>query len=252
MKYYKLIKDKEFIGVGTSYDLRKYQLKHNILLTIDDNLAQYIQFNDKLYRDDWFSPTVTEMLEYTSVKIIVIDKDEYDILYEAIENGNEIEIPNEEPKIEEEVPKVNPDEEITVDYMKKAKISEMNYTCNKVITNGFDIVLSDDITHHFSLTTQDQLNLTTLSAMVASGETAIPYHADGEPCKYYSVDDITNIITAAKNHIAYHTTYYNSLKSYISSLRSINTISAVVYGCNIPEKYQSEVLVSLLNSNNED
>ena len=42
----------------------------------------------------------------------------------------------------------------------------------------------------------------------------------------------------------------SDVRAYISSLRSINTISAIVYGCEIPEKYQSEVLVTLLNSEN--
>ena len=139
---------------------------------------------------------------------------------------------------------------MTVAFIKDAKIKEMKSTCRSTIENGIDVVLSDGETYHFSLTTQDQLNLTTLSAMVSAGETSIPYHADNEPCKYYSVEDILIIVTEAKNHIAYHTTYYNSLKLYISSLRSINTISAIVYGCEIPEKYQSEVLVTLLNSEN--
>ena len=30
MKYYKLISDNEFIGIGTSFDMRKFQKKHGI------------------------------------------------------------------------------------------------------------------------------------------------------------------------------------------------------------------------------
>ena len=88
--------------------------------------------------------------------------------------------------------------------------------------------------------------------MVTTGETSIPYHADGELCKYYSVEDILSIVSAAKEHIAYHTTYYNSLKAYILSLKSINTVSAVTYGCEIPAKYQSEVLASLYSNADKD
>ena len=43
MDYYKSIKDHEFIGIGTSYDLRVYQPKHDILLVADEDVAQYIQ-----------------------------------------------------------------------------------------------------------------------------------------------------------------------------------------------------------------
>lgn len=247
MKYYKLLNDGEFIGVGTSYDLRKFQLKHSILLTSDDESAQYIQINDKLYRDDWFSPTITELLDYTTVKIIVIEKDEYDTLFEAIETGKEIEITDEESDIQEELPQIDPDEEVTIEYVKAVKSAEMSATCNKIITNGFDAILSDGENHHFSLTIQDQLNLITLSSMVATGETVIPYHADGELCKGYSVEDITTIINTATSFKTYHVTYFNSLKVYIDSMNDINEVNNVVYGIDIPEEYQSDVLKQLLS-----
>lgn len=247
MKYYKLLNDGEFIGVGTSYDLRKFQLKHSILLTSDDESAQYIQINDKLYRDDWFSPTITELLDYTTVKIIVIEKDEYDTLFEAIETGKEIEITDEEPDIQEELPQIDPDEEVTIEYVKAVKSAEMSATCNKIITNGFDAILSDGENHHFSLTIQDQLNLITLSSMVAAGETVIPYHADGELCKGYSVEDITTIINTATSFKTYHVTYFNSLKVYIDSMNDINEVNNVVYGIDIPEEYHSDVLKQLLS-----
>ncbi len=247
MKYYKLLNDGEFIGVGTSYDLRKFQLKHSILLTSDDESAQYIQINDKLYRDDWFSPTITELLDYTTVKIIVIEKDEYDTLFEAIETGKEIEITDEESDIQEELPQIDPDEEVTIEYVKAVKSAEMSATCNKIITNGFDAILSDRENHHFSLTIQDQLNLITLSSMVAAGETIIPYHADGELCKGYSVEDITTIINTATSFKTYHVTYFNSLKVYIDSMNDINEVNNVVYGIDIPEEYQSDVLKQLLS-----
>lgn len=247
MKYYKLLNDGEFIGVGTSYDLRKFQLKHSILLTSDDESAQYIQINDKLYRDDWFSPTITELLDYTTVKIIVIEKDEYDTLFEAIETGKEIEITDEEPDIQEELPQIDSDEEVTIEYVKAVKSAEMSATCNKIITNGFDVILSDGENHHFSLTIQDQLNLITLSSMVAAGETVIPYHADGELCKGYSVEDITTIINTATSLKTYHVTYFNSIKVYIDSMNDINEVNNVVYGIDIPEEYQSDVLKQLLS-----
>lgn len=58
---------------------------------------------------------------------------------------------------------------------------------------------TDGETHHFSLTTQDQLNLITLSAMVSQGAEQVPYHADGELCKFYSVSDMLAIINQATN-----------------------------------------------------
>ena len=129
--------------------------------------------------------------------------------------------------------------------VQQAKISEMSESCNSVIVNGFDVVLSDGVSHHFSLTEQDQLNLITLQSDVASGAESIPYHIDGELCEYYSVEDITKIISTARSFKMYNITYFNSLKYYISSLTNISEINNIVYGIEIPEEYKSDVLKSL-------
>lgn len=131
--------------------------------------------------------------------------------------------------------------------IKDAKIEEMSNTCSNVITNGFDVKLSDGEVHHYSLTTQDQLNLITLSTMAAAGENDIPYHADGELCKYYSAEDIGIITYAATSHKTYHVTYFNSLKAYIASLENIADILNITYGVDIPADYQSDILKQLIN-----
>lgn len=141
---------------------------------------------------------------------------------------------------------IDPNTQLTLEYVKEQKIATLNATCNQVITNGFDAILSDGQPYHFSLTTQDQLNLITLSSLVASGQTEIPYHADGELCRYYSVQDINTILDTATAFKTYHVTYFNSLKAYVGSLTTIEEISAIEYGCAIPEEYQSDILKNLL------
>jgi len=116
----------------------------------------------------------------------------------------------------------------------------MSYTCNKIIERGFDIELQGE-THHFSLTVQDQLNLITLSSMAAQGIQQIPYHADGELCKFYSPEEINAIVNTATMFKTYHTTYYNGLKAYINSLDNIEDISEITYGIDLPEEYQTDV-----------
>ena len=128
---------------------------------------------------------------------------------------------------------------------KKLENKKMSGLCEKMITDGFDIKLSDNKSHHFSLSIQDQLNLLSTVKMIESGETFIPYHADGELCKAYSVEDMSNIITYTTEFKTFHTTYFNSLKAYINSLRSVNTVSTIEYGVEIPEKYQSDILKQL-------
>lgn len=251
MKYYKLLNYIDFIGVATSFDLRKYQTKHGILLTSDEQAAQYIQFDGELYRDDWFAPVVTGALSYNTVKIVAIEKDEYDILFRAIEAGKEIKTEVHEPEVQKEEPQADPVEEVTIDFVKKSKISEMSAACQETITQGFDIILSDGKSHHFSLTVQDQLNLITLSSAIAGGETQAIYHADGELCREFSADDITKIFNAADAFKTYHLTYYNALKGYIGGMDSIEEIGGVDYGMDIPEDYMTEALKKVQANNNK-
>lgn len=253
MKYYKLIDADKIIGVCSSYDLRKHQIKHDILLASDEDSAQYIQFKDKLYRDEWFKRLSTEKFDYDFVRIVVIDEEEYNILLAALETEEEvIDIQEENKEQETVVPPVDQNTEITIAYVKNAKVSEMSSICNRVITNGFDVLLSDGGKHHFSLTVQDQLNLITLSSLIAGGETTIPYHADGELCRYYSVADINSIVGAATSFKTYHVTYFNSLKAYIESLDSIEDIGKIEYGVTIPEEYQSDILKELISHMEEE
>lgn len=157
MNYYKLINGENFVGIATQHDFREYQQKHNIMLACDEETAQYIQCNETLYRSNWLNPVITDKYPYEIVDIISISKEEYDTLYEAIEAGKEVDIEPDIPVEDDPVP-IDPTEEVTLEYIKNLKINEMSGTCNKVITDGFDTVLTDGKTYHFSLTTQDQLN----------------------------------------------------------------------------------------------
>lgn len=251
MKYYKLLNYIDFIEVATSFDLRKYQAKHGILLASDEQTAQYIQVNGKLYRDDWLAPVITGSLAYTMVKIVAIEKDEYDTLFRAIEAGEKAKIVVNKLEVQEEELQADPAEAVTLDYIRKAKTVEMSAECQKTITQGFDIVLSDGESHHFSLTVQDQLNLITLSSAIAGGETQAIYHADGELCQEFSAADITKIIGAATAFKMYHLTYYNALKGYIGGMDSIEEIGGAEYGMNIPEEYMTEALKKVQANNNK-
>ena len=226
----------------------RYQARHNVLLYTDIDHAEYVECNGSLYRDNWLNPTSTLKIPYIEVNIVSIDEDEYEALFEAFETKEEVEIEAEENPTDE---RIGGDEDLSdesLEFVREMKIISMSNMCNLAIVNGVDITLSDDVSHHFSLDLTDQLNLLTLSSMIAAGETQIPYHADGEACKYYSAEDISAIVQAATAFKAYHTTYYNSLKSYINSLDSIEDIRNIYYGIEIPADYQSEILRDMLNA----
>lgn len=129
--------------------------------------------------------------------------------------------------------------------VKAKKIADMSEACRNAIIAGFDVALSDGKTHHFSMTIEDQLNINALYGLLASGMEQVPYHADGEACEYFSAEDFGAIVQAATAHKTYHESYFNSMKSFINSKRTVDTVNAIFYGMEIPAQYQSEVLVAL-------
>ena len=143
-----------------------------------------------------------------------------------------------------------------LDELKEQKISEMSTTCNTTITNGFDVTLSTG-TEHFSLKTEDQLNLFGKQAQISQDVSVISenkgyeYHQDGELCKYYSLDDMLLIINTAMAYKSYHTTYCNSLFRWIEQMNTKEEVNEVYYGIEIPEAYQSEVLKDYITTMSE-
>ena len=247
MKYYKLMKDSKIFGVCNSNDFKYYNPNSNLILSSDEIHGQLIRYKQQLYRDYWMTDLPANFNRaYELVKVAEITDNEFNVLFEMLSKIDYI----TESKEESGTPVITVvpstfQEEPTIEAVRKLKLQELSNICNQTIENGFDTILSDNISHHFSLTTQDQLNLISIGQMAANGMEMIPYHADGEICKFYSPDDINNIIEAATQYKIYHTTYYNALKNYVNSLDDINTIQQIEYGVVLPIEYQSDVLRAL-------
>ncbi len=129
--------------------------------------------------------------------------------------------------------------------LKEAKRAEVNAACGQTICKGVTVELSTGF-EHFSLSQTDQLNLFGLQAQIASGVTQIIYHADGQSCRFYPASDIALLIEKAMFHASYHTTYANSLRSWIDSTETVEELQEIYYGADIPEEHQSEVLKDYL------
>ena len=99
MNYYKIINDNLIVGVVDNDAMRKYQRKHNVILICGANEAQYVQFKDILYHDDWML-SVDDSVPYLLAQIVSINKDEYDELLEQLAIEDEIIVPNPEPEEE--------------------------------------------------------------------------------------------------------------------------------------------------------
>ena len=203
MKFFKIIKDKEFIGVGTTRDMRRFQKKHNVLLVCDENEAQYIQCNEVLYHASWMEAVDGEVV---ISDVIRIEEDEYNCLVSAIESNEEIKIADE--SVVEFEPVVDDVEEVTIDYIRSAKLAELKRECNKAITEGFDMELSDGETRHFTLSLDDQISLLT---------------------QVYFCEDMQPVVIKMNNFKIEHMDRLKELEEYVNSLTDIEEITAVSY-----------------------
>lgn len=127
-----------------------------------------------------------------------------------------------------------------------AKRREVSATCEQIIYNGINVVLENGNVEHYSLTEHDQINLFGKQAQIAAGVEQLEYHADGQPCRYYSVVDMQSLIQAAMFHVSYHTTYCNALNMWIAGCQEAEECQKIFYGADVPEKYRSEVLITYL------
>lgn len=193
----------------------------------------------------------TVLGEFIDVQIVEISEEDYIIFKKTLDEQKEIIDPD--PYIPPE-PEPTPEEREreeeyrrSLQFVKDKKIEYMSYLCHQTIVNGIDVVLSDGETHHFTLKEEDQINLFGKMKEIEMGATRVSYHANNSDnndnrCVYYNAEDIQTIFSTGFFHKEFHSTYFESLKYYINSMESLEVISAVYYGMEIPEEYQSEPL----------
>lgn len=146
-----------------------------------------------------------------------------------------------EPQTEEPEPY-----EPSIEELKAGKISEMKAACDKAEDEGTAVTLSDGSVEHFSLTLDNYIDIMLRQFKINSGASEIDFHADGEPSRYYSAEDMQTIINAAYDFIDYQKTYCNELCLWIEALENAEEIEAVTYGMDIPVDHRSEVLEKML------
>lgn len=128
-------------------------------------------------------------------------------------------------------------------------ICRLSEDCNNKIVEGFAIKLSDGKKHSFRLTVEDQLNLINLENQLNdSSNKAFVYHETGEPCKVFSRADMSKIIKAFRQHVLYHTTYFNVAKQYVKSLAYIEAVNTFTYGVNVINATKDALIKQILKS----
>ena len=119
--------------------------------------------------------------------------------------------------------------EPTLEEVKESKISELSDTCNFLIVNGVDMLIDDNL-EHFSYNENDQVNIKEIFDLAVQTNVPMYYHADGESCKMYTVEQIVNLYATATTNKMHHTTYFNQLKRYVNDLGEVEDVQAVTYG----------------------
>ncbi len=232
MSFYKVFYNNELKGIGSSQNFLFYQKAHNILLVSNEQVGEYFQLKTgELVRDTWLQPVKNLEIKYIMGSIVEISANEYYQLEELLQSGEVIQSEPSENIKEETQPIENVDiseDEITLEAAKDSKINKLKKECSNAIERGFDLVL-DNVTYHFSLTLEDQINLNSISIEILQGKESFIYHADNELNKTYSKEEMQLIINTAAEFKQMHLDYFNTIKSYINSLDSLEQIVSIEY-----------------------
>ena len=243
-EYFKIEKEGTFIGTATDQNFARYSEKGKRVLICQAVDGEYVICNDRYYRDDWMLPLKKESYaQYENAKVSSITKQEYDILAKGLDSTPEIR------NDEKEEPEANVSagvsySEATAEFVRNRKIQELSDICNKIIEDGFSLVLSDGASHHFSMSMRDQINLITLQQALMFGHDMI-YHADNELEQFYSAEDALMILDGSRKWKNYHIALFNSFKNWIKQLNDISVINSITFDSEIPEEYCTSVLISL-------
>lgn len=180
------------------------------------------------------------------------DYTDYTTLYREMDDGSvilssdgSVYVPPAPPESPEPEPEPEPP---TVEEIRVQKLQEISDACRQIIYAGVDVVLPNGAVEHFSLKEEDQINLFGKQAQLAAGAEQLEYHQDGHLCRYYTSEEMQAIITAAMQHVSYHTTYCNSLNMWVVAATTTDELNNIYYGVDIPEEYQSEILVDYLDA----
>lgn len=233
MLFYKFINNNVIVdarNASTITYIKKSKKSNRVFICYNKDEADGVLIKDKQYFFNIDNPEL-------SIKMEVISPLEYEEIKNFLIEDNE---------------NLNTEDQLldtTNDYLNTVKLfkfDQLSKSCKKNITAGIDIHYSENITKHFDLTVEDQLNLNSLRyQLLTSDQDTFAYHSKNDDFEYYNRKEVEYIIASADKHILYHTVYFNSLKKYVNSLASIDEINAVEYGQDFPDMYKSQVLLEI-------
>lgn len=192
--------------------------------------------------------------ETKEIPVSYVLKDGEQLIYKDVEIALSMIKPrwNGEEWIETGVREYTPED---IENKRKEKLNEVNIACQNSIFAGIDLETSEG-EKHFSLTQEDQINITALTAQLEKALAGdpmstidlvkgVPCHADGELCRFWPTEEFAKITMAATSHVFYHQTYCNHLRQYIKNMGGYEELSAAYYGMDLPDDLQASMEVLL-------
>ena len=148
---------------------------------------------------------------------------------------------------------------MSVDEYRDFVLEQVSKDCTQDIYNGTTIMINGT-EQNFSFKSEDQINLLQLYLMTKMYPTitAVPYHADGNTCMFYTAEQIQTIYMTLIIRLITITTYVNQLNLYAKTMMTKNDLSQIKYGMELPEEYSSVVsrivseMVAALNGITEE
>lgn len=190
--------------------------------------------------------------------IVQTNREAYTYLYRTYEDEpNKVELCNNNaPWVAPPEPDPMPAPEPyvpTLEEVQEAKVAEMEAIKQQLVYAGFDVTLTDGTVEHFTLTMEEQIELSALQQKVKDGVPQLPWHIEDESehCRYYKNEDMELIVEAAFAHKSWHRTYFQDLRIYIRSLDNKEDVKAVTYGMEIPEEFRAEPLKDMMAAQEE-
>ena len=125
-----------------------------------------------------------------------------------------------------------------IDEIRETKIQAMSRLCNTSIVYGIDI--GDD---HYSLTVEDQMNITRLGmkAEDPNNTDTLIYHPDNKPLRVYTKEEMLYLYHKSSAWIDYNEIYFNLLKQWITVLEYATDIIPINYNDELPPGYREEL-----------
>lgn len=154
--------------------------------------------------------------ENNVVQLVAISEYEYNALKELRKVSNNI--------------LVNPK---SLRAVREEKIHELSEQCKQHIFKGISVVLSDNFSHQFTLTIEDQLNIEGLLRQVSKGARYVLYHENGCISRIYTAEDMRKIDQAAFEYKQKHQLRFNCLKYCVNNIVDVDVIKNIEYDTDV-------------------